>query len=62
MTHPSDEFVSPNTPDVRRRRLLQAIGAASVAGLPAWSLAQSAAQSLSTTVLAMLCGPSCWWG
>ena len=26
MTHPSDEFVSPNTPDVRRRRLLQAIG------------------------------------
>jgi urea transport system substrate-binding protein len=44
MTRPSDDSVTPNTHDVGRRRVLQALGAASVAGLPAWSLAQPTAQ------------------
>jgi urea transport system substrate-binding protein len=44
MTHPSDESVSANAPDVGRRRVLQALGVASVAGLPAWGFAQPTAQ------------------
>jgi urea transport system substrate-binding protein len=44
MTHPSDEIVSAQGPDVGRRRVLQALGAASVAALPAWSFAQPTAQ------------------
>lgn len=44
MTHPSDESVSASAPDVGRRRVLQALGVASVAGLPAWGFAQPTAQ------------------
>lgn len=44
MKHPSDENVSVNTHDVGRRRVLQALGAATVAGLPAWGFAQPTAQ------------------
>ncbi len=44
MKHPSDEIVSANTHDVGRRRVLQALGAATVAGLPAWGFAQPTAQ------------------
>ena len=44
MKHPSDEIVSANTHDVGRRRVLQALGAASVAGLPTWGFAQPTAQ------------------
>ena len=44
MTHPSDETVSVQAPDAGRRRVLQALGLASVAGLPAWGYAQPTAQ------------------
>ncbi len=44
MTHPSDESVSASAPDVGRRRVLQALGVASVAGLPVWGFAQPTAQ------------------
>jgi urea transport system substrate-binding protein len=44
MTHPSDETVSAQAPDTGRRRMLQALGLASVAGLPAWGFAQPTAQ------------------
>lgn len=44
MKHPSDEIVSTPTHDMGRRRVLQALGAASVAGLPAWGFAQPTAQ------------------
>ena len=44
MKHPSDEIVSANTHDVGRRRVLQALGAATVAGFPAWGFAQPTAQ------------------
>ncbi len=43
---------APATPDAARRRLLQAMGAASVAGLPAWAGAQATAQ-VNTTKLAI---------
>ena len=52
MKHPSDEIVSASAPDVGRRRVLQALGAASVAGLPAWGFAQPTAQ-VNTTKLAI---------
>jgi urea transport system substrate-binding protein len=53
MSHPSDPRTpgSPN-PEIGRRRVLQALGAASVAGLPAWSFAQPTAQ-VNTTKLAV---------
>jgi len=47
--HPS---AHPETPDAARRRLLQAMGAASLAGLPAWASAQPTAQ-VNTTKLAV---------
>ena len=43
---------APETPDAARRRVLQAIGAASMAGLPAWAAAQPTAQ-VNTTRLAV---------
>ncbi len=43
---------SAHHPDTSRRRLLQAMGAASVAGLPAWAAAQPTAQ-VNTTKLAV---------
>ena len=53
MSHPSDPRTpgSPGT-EMGRRRVLQALGAASVAGLPAWSFAQPTAQ-VNTTKLAV---------
>ena len=53
MSHPSDPRTpgSPGT-EMGRRRVLQALGAASVAGLPAWSFAQATAQ-VNTTKLAV---------
>jgi urea transport system substrate-binding protein len=53
MKHLSDaDFSTSLPPDAGRRRLLQALGAASVAGLPAWSGAQPVAQ-VNTTKLAV---------
>ncbi|MDB5883809.1 MAG: urea transporter substrate-binding protein, partial [Ramlibacter sp.] len=43
---------NPQAADAGRRRLLQALGAASIAGLPAWAAAQSTA-SVNTTKLAV---------
>ena len=44
MQHPKDEFIPTPTADVGRRRVLQALGAATVAGLPTWSFGQPTAQ------------------
>ena len=55
MKHPLDPrntSAAPVTADAGRRRLLQAMGAASVAGLPAWGFAQPTAQ-VNTTKLAV---------
>jgi len=52
MKTPRHSSAQPETPDAARRRLLQALGAASVAGLPAWAAAQPTAQ-VNTTKLAI---------
>ena len=44
MKHLSDEIVSASTHNGSRRRVLQALGAATVAGLPTWGLGQPTAQ------------------
>ena len=51
LTDPNALGLPPST-DGGRRRLLQAMGAASMAGLPAWSFAQPTAQ-VNTTKLAV---------
>src|SRR4051812_39028726 len=51
-THRMKTPQHPSTPDAARRRLLQAMGAASVAGIPAWAGAQGTAQ-VNTTRLAV---------
>ena len=53
MSHPSDpRFCDSAQAEPGRRRILQALGAASVAGLPAWSFGQPTAQ-VNTTKLAI---------
>src|SRR3989344_6041778 len=53
MSHPSDpRFSDSAQAEPGRRRILQALGAASVAGLPAWSFGQPTAQ-VNTTKLAI---------
>lgn len=52
MKQPDPNAVSLETPDASRRRVLQMMGAASLAGLPAWSFGQSTAQ-VNTTKLAV---------
>ena len=53
MNHDSDpNAVSLETPAASRRRILQMLGAASVAGLPTWSFGQPTA-SVNTTKLAI---------
>ena len=54
MSHPSDpRFSDSAQAEPGRRRILQALGAASVAGLPAWSFGQPTAQ-VNTTKLGVL--------
>src|SRR6187401_1110516 len=52
MKTPAKNSATPETPDAARRRVLQALGAASIAGLPAWAGAQATA-SVNTTKLAI---------
>ena len=53
MKHPSDDNVlTPSTADAGRRRMLQALGAASMAGLPGFAFAQPTAQ-VNTSKLAI---------
>jgi len=53
MKHQHDpSAIRPGDLDAGRRRMLQALGAASVAGLPAWSFGQTTAQ-VNTTKLAV---------
>lgn len=53
MKHDSDPSLgTPETPEASRRRMLQLLGAAGLAGLPTWSFGQSTAQ-VNTTKLAV---------
>lgn len=53
MKHDSDPSLgTPETPEASRRRMLQMLGAAGLAGLPTWSFGQSTAQ-VNTTKLAV---------
>ena len=52
MKQPDPNAVSLETPEASRRRVLQMLGAASLAGLPAWSFGQATAQ-VNTTKLAV---------